>query len=144
MHYCSACASFYFKIKLYMSRHPEWLKPKGYLHITPSLDLKGNDTWVYKIQSPPYVARYAFFPLLYREIRHRRYRKPMDYCGKNRKKQHRKHQKKPPTKKHEKMTPNPPVCGSVRLFSVAVPRTASPAISKAGGLVRKKQEEAAL
>src|SRR5690625_14914 len=105
MHYCSACASFYFKIKLYMSRHPEWLKPKGYLHITPSLDLKGNDTWVYKIQSPPYVARYAFFPLLYREIRHRRYRKPVDYSGKNRKKQHSKHQKKPPTKKNEKVRP---------------------------------------
>src|SRR5690625_1445388 len=96
----------YFKINLYMSRHPEWLKPKGYLHITPSLDLKGNDTkWVSKIQSPPYVARYAFFPLLYREIRHRRYRKPVDYSGKNRKKQHSKHQKKPPTKKNEKVRP---------------------------------------
>lgn len=89
-----------------MKQHHEWLKPKGYLHITPDLDLKGNDTkWVYKIQSPSYVARYAFFPLLYREIRHRRYRKPPDLPEKNRKQQDSKHQKKLPVKKNEKVRP---------------------------------------
>lgn len=55
---------------------PTWIKEKGYLHLSPSLQL--NSEWkriVKKIENPGYVASYAFYPLLHTFIRYRKYKK---------------------------------------------------------------------
>lgn len=55
---------------------PTWIKEKGYLHLSPSLQL--NSEWkriVMKIQNPDYVASYAFYPLLHTFISDRKYKK---------------------------------------------------------------------
>lgn len=58
-----------------MSKIPKWLKPKAYLHLTPSVDVfKDWRKIASRIQSSSYIAQYAFFPLIYRELFHRRYK----------------------------------------------------------------------
>lgn len=60
-----------------MNHKPVWLKTKGYLHLTPSLNPETNwKTYVRKIQSKEYVARYAFYPLIHRIMSERKYKKP--------------------------------------------------------------------
>lgn len=57
-------------------KKPDWIKAKGYIHITPTLDIR-ND-WkklYYKITDKEYIASYAFFPLIYAEIKERKYKK---------------------------------------------------------------------
>ncbi|MBB1150467.1 hypothetical protein H4K35_10120 [Myroides sp. NP-2] len=57
-------------------KKPDWIKAKGYIHITPTLDVR-ND-WkklYYKITNKEYIASYAFFPLIYAEIKERKYKK---------------------------------------------------------------------
>lgn len=59
-----------------MAQQPDWLKSKGYLHITPTLNLKTNwKRYMHQIQSPKYVAQYGFYPLLHRIKKERRYKK---------------------------------------------------------------------
>ncbi len=53
-----------------------WLKSKGYLHITPKINvLKRRGELIGKITSPDFVAGYSFYPLIHSVIVERRYRK---------------------------------------------------------------------
>lgn len=62
-----------------MSYKPKWLKAKGYVHITPSLNLHKNwKKYLHQIKSSKYISMYAFYPLIYREIKQRRYKKIKD------------------------------------------------------------------
>lgn len=53
-----------------------WLKPKGYLHITPQLDISRNQASIIrKVTSKEFVAKYAFFPLIHSIIKERKFKK---------------------------------------------------------------------
>lgn len=55
---------------------PTWIKEKGYLHLSPSLQL--NIDWkriAKKIENPDYISSYAFYPLLHTFIKDRKYKK---------------------------------------------------------------------
>lgn len=55
---------------------PEWLKSKGYLHVSPSLKI--GDNWrLYKkqIENKDFVSRYAFYPLIHAFIKERKFKK---------------------------------------------------------------------
>jgi hypothetical protein len=55
---------------------PEWLKSKGYLHLSPSLKI--GDNWrLYKnqIEKKDFISRYAFYPLIHAFIKERKYKK---------------------------------------------------------------------
>ena len=55
---------------------PDWLKPKGYLHLSPSLKI--GDNWLtYKrqIENKEFVSKYAFYPLIHSLIKERKYKK---------------------------------------------------------------------
>lgn len=55
---------------------PSWLKEKGYLHLSPSLELGTNsDQIVKKITSKTYIENYAFYPLIHTIISDRKYKK---------------------------------------------------------------------
>jgi hypothetical protein len=52
-----------------------WLKSKGYIHITPRIDLRTSYIdLIRKITNPKFIASYSFFPLLHSSIKERRYR----------------------------------------------------------------------
>lgn len=55
---------------------PDWLKSKGYLHITPSLKI-GENWRVYKrqIENTEFVSKYAFYPLMHSFIKERKFKK---------------------------------------------------------------------
>ncbi|QNL52552.1 hypothetical protein H8S90_15130 [Olivibacter sp. SDN3] len=56
---------------------PDWLQSKGYMHITPSLNVESNwKIYMHKIKSPSYIAKYAFYPLIHRILSDRKYKKP--------------------------------------------------------------------
>lgn len=60
-----------------MSKHP-WLKNKRYLHVTPQIDTKANEhNLLARIKNTSYISKYAFFPLIYSEIKERRYKKSL-------------------------------------------------------------------
>ncbi|HEY9262781.1 reverse transcriptase domain-containing protein [Chitinophaga sp.] len=55
---------------------PEWLKAKGYLHLTPQIDInKGSQKLIARIKAPSFVQRYSFYPLIHTVIKERRYKK---------------------------------------------------------------------
>jgi len=58
---------------------PEWLKSKGYLHITAQIDVqnRGNEI-LSKVQNRDYVAKYAFYPLIHAIIKERKYKRIND------------------------------------------------------------------
>lgn len=57
-------------------KKPDWIKSKGYIHITPTIDTHKNWQNVYfKISNKRYIASYAFYPLIYAEIKERKYKK---------------------------------------------------------------------
>lgn len=71
---------------------PIWMKPKGYLHLTPSLHI--NTHWKkYKalIENPEYIGKYAFYPLIHTAINERKYKKidQKKYEGKGRSHKHK-------------------------------------------------------
>jgi hypothetical protein len=56
---------------------PEWMKPKGYLHLTPSLFIHTHwKKYKVKIETPDFIAKYAFYPLIHATIKERKYKKP--------------------------------------------------------------------
>ena len=60
-----------------MKRKPDWLQSKGYLHITPSLNIEANwEKYYRKITSVDYISKYAFYPLIHRILSDRKYKKP--------------------------------------------------------------------
>ena len=59
-----------------MTQIPDWLKNKGYLHLSPSLKI-GENWRVYKsqIENKDFVSKYAFYPLIHSFIQERKYKK---------------------------------------------------------------------
>ena len=55
---------------------PEWMKTKGYLHLSPSLQI-GTDWYKYKLQieNKEFISKYAFYPLIHAFIKERKYKK---------------------------------------------------------------------
>jgi hypothetical protein len=58
-----------------MIQIPDWLKSKGYLHLSPSLKI-GENWHVYKsqIENKDFVSKYAFYPLIHSFILERKYK----------------------------------------------------------------------
>lgn len=58
-----------------MIQIPDWLKSKGYLHLSPSLKI-GENWPVYKrqIENKDFVSKYAFYPLIHSFILERKYK----------------------------------------------------------------------
>lgn len=55
---------------------PSWLKEKGYLHLSPSLELGNNwSKTVKKIRDKKYIETYAFYPLIHKIISDRKFKK---------------------------------------------------------------------
>lgn len=53
-----------------------WLKSKGYIHITPQINIQARKNEIIKkVKDEKYVARYAFFPLIHSIIKERKYKK---------------------------------------------------------------------
>jgi len=72
-----------------MKEMPKWLKAKGYLHITESISVQTNwRLYVHRIKSSAFIAQYAFYPLLHRELKERRYKKPTPNKHKGKKRAH--------------------------------------------------------
>jgi hypothetical protein len=59
-----------------------WLKSKGYIHITPQLNVN-NDRGkiITKVTNPDFIKSYAFYPLIHTIIKERRYKKYVDVSG---------------------------------------------------------------
>lgn len=55
---------------------PNWMKTKGYLHLSPSLRINENwKSYQKKIQDPSFIQKYAFYPLMHSIIKERKYKK---------------------------------------------------------------------
>lgn len=55
---------------------PIWLKEKGYLHLSPSLDLGNNSNYLVKrIKNQKYIESYAFYPLIHTVISDRKFKR---------------------------------------------------------------------
>lgn len=58
---------------------PEWLKGRGYLHVTPKIDVNARmHELISKIKNPNFVEKHAFFPLIHAVIKERKYKKHPD------------------------------------------------------------------
>ncbi|MBO9566962.1 MAG: hypothetical protein J7621_29590, partial [Niastella sp.] len=58
------------------NNRPDWVKGRGYLHITPKLDiLRRYNEILSKIQDEKFVAKHGFFPLIHAVIKERKYKK---------------------------------------------------------------------
>lgn len=65
------------------NEQPDWLKAKGYLHITAAIDVRRRRFEIIrKVTNPTYVARYAFYPLIHATINERRYKRVDSVTGK--------------------------------------------------------------
>ncbi len=54
----------------------KWLKAKGYLHITPQINLReSKDDLKNKITDKEFVCKYNFFPLIHSSLRERKFKK---------------------------------------------------------------------
>jgi len=55
---------------------PNWLKEKGYLHLSPSLELGSNwQIFAKKIANKKYIENYAFYPLIHTILSDRKFKK---------------------------------------------------------------------
>lgn len=55
---------------------PSWLKEKGYIHLSPSLELGNNSSLIIKkITDKKYIEDYAFYPLIHTIISDRKFKK---------------------------------------------------------------------
>ncbi len=53
-----------------------WLKAKGYIHLTPQFDIfRNQEALIRYVKSEEKISTHAFFPLIYSEIKERRYKK---------------------------------------------------------------------
>ena len=63
-------------------KRPEWFKSRGYLHITPKIDIRKRYIELYALlNNPDFVAKHAFFPLIHSAIKERKYKKKPDGTG---------------------------------------------------------------
>ena len=71
----NAIADRRFFIYFYMNK-PSWLKEKGYIHLSPSLELGIEWRKVEKkITNKDYIAQYAFYPLIHTILSERKFKK---------------------------------------------------------------------
>ncbi|MFS2185597.1 reverse transcriptase domain-containing protein [Mucilaginibacter sp. Mucisp84] len=57
-------------------QRPEWFKGRGYLHITPKINIRKNYFELYALlNDPSFIAKHAFFPLIHAVIKERKYKK---------------------------------------------------------------------
>lgn len=62
-----------------LSKRPTWLKGRGYLHLTPKINVYARaEEILSKVQNPSFVARHAFFPLIHSVIKERKFKKHPD------------------------------------------------------------------
>lgn len=62
-----------------LSEKPQWLKNRGYLHITPKIDVSTQSREIVsKVSNPNFVSKHAFFPLIHTNIKERKYKKHPD------------------------------------------------------------------
>ncbi|POY40684.1 hypothetical protein C3L50_04075 [Flavobacterium alvei] len=55
---------------------PNWIKAKGYLHLTPNINVISRWREIkLKIENPKFVEEYAFYPLIHSIIKERKYKK---------------------------------------------------------------------
>lgn len=60
-------------------QRPSWVKSRGYLHITPKIDVYKRYSEIFtKVTDDSFVARHAFFPLIHSVIKERKYKKVPD------------------------------------------------------------------
>ncbi|MET3499979.1 hypothetical protein ABIC45_001570 [Mucilaginibacter rubeus] len=53
----------------------KWLKPRGYLHLTPKIDvIKKRNEYLGKVTSEKFVAQHSFYPLIHYKIKERKYK----------------------------------------------------------------------
>lgn len=55
-------------------KNKDWFKPRGYLHIDPKIFSSEKEKIKRMVRNPNFVANHAFYPLLYKEIKQRRYK----------------------------------------------------------------------
>lgn len=61
---------------IFKPKNNNWLKNRGYLHVTKKWNVKYKETEIYnKVQSPLFVSKHAFFPLIHAVIKERKYKK---------------------------------------------------------------------
>jgi len=61
-------------------QEPKWLKGRGYLHITPKIDVaRRRNELITKVHDEKFVERHAFFPLIHSVIKERKYKKSPSY-----------------------------------------------------------------
>lgn len=71
----NAIADRRFFIYFYMNK-PSWLKEKGYIHLSPSLELGSEWRKIEKkITNKNYIAQYAFYPLIHTILSERKFKK---------------------------------------------------------------------
>ncbi len=66
----------------FIMKEKSWFKPKVYLHFTTQIEQKDKKLVEMLVTNPKKVAKHAFFPLLYRPITQRRYKKVINNEGK--------------------------------------------------------------
>lgn len=55
---------------------PNWIKAKGYLHLTPNINVISRWHEIKsKIENPKFIEKYAFYPLIHSVIKERKYKK---------------------------------------------------------------------
>jgi hypothetical protein len=55
---------------------PDWLKSRGYLHISPQIDTRKNAIKLLRqINNEKFITQHAFYPLIHATIKNRRYKK---------------------------------------------------------------------
>src|SRR5258708_3664153 len=64
------------------SERPAWLKSRGYLHITPKINVYKRYEEIYtKVHDETFVANHGFFPLIHSVIKDRKFKKLPDGNG---------------------------------------------------------------
>lgn len=53
---------------------PDWFKIKGYTHLSPTIQLSDSKRIIRQIKNPNYVAKFAFYPLIHKIIKERKYK----------------------------------------------------------------------
>ncbi|MGU9939718.1 reverse transcriptase domain-containing protein [Empedobacter brevis] len=69
---------------------PDWFKIKGYTHLSPTIKLSDSKRIIRQIKNPNYVAKYAFYPLIHKIIKERKYKQadPSKHLTKGRRHAH--------------------------------------------------------
>ena len=55
-------------------KSPDSFKIKGYTHLPPTIQLSDSERIIYQIKNPNCIAKYAFYPLIHKIIKERKYK----------------------------------------------------------------------